>query len=169
MTPFAELVAASDFSFLRGVSSGAALVVRALALGLAGLGIADRNTVAGVVRAHAALRELREHETPAVAEAARRFRLVVGARLAFADGTPDIVVLPERRDGWGRLCRLLTIGNRRAKKGACRLGLDDLLAETKHQLLIVVPERDLAPLPALLTRLEAAAPGAVRLAAVSPA
>ena len=168
MRTFAELVAASNFSFLRGASPAGDLVVRALALGHAGLGIADRNTLAGVVRAHAALRELREAEDPLVAQAARDFRLVTGARLAFADGTPDIVVHPETRAGWARLCRLLTLGKRRAKKGDCHIGFDDLLADAGDLLMIVVPGRDLSGLPRLLPRLAAAAPGAVWLAATMP-
>ena len=57
MIGFAELAAATHFSFLRGASSPADMVATAIALGHAGIGIADRNTVAGVVRAHVALRE----------------------------------------------------------------------------------------------------------------
>ncbi|MCA4921538.1 MAG: error-prone DNA polymerase, partial [Methylobacterium sp.] len=157
--PFGELVSATNFSFLRGASPAENLVLTSLLLGHEGLGIADRNTVAGVVRAWNALKELREGGVlapirqregsgpgeyrfedralwPEEVEAealrawvqarAKSFRLVTGTRLAFADGTPDIVVYPENRTGWGRLCRLLTIGNRRAKKGECHLRLDDL-------------------------------------------
>ncbi len=199
--PYAELVAATNFSFLRGASSGPDMVLSSLCLGHAGLGIADRNTVAGVVRAYAALKELREDGTlplvkrhdgsgpgeysyqPAsfhaddeqtealralLQERARTFRLVTGTRLAFADGTPDIVVHPENRAGWGRLCRLLTIGNRRAKKGACHLTLDDLLSDTHDLLLVVMPDRTHGSLGALLPRLAEAAPGAVWLAATMP-
>ncbi|WP_164125883.1 hypothetical protein, partial [Stenotrophomonas maltophilia] len=72
------------------------------------------NTVAGVVRAYAALNAVKE----AAGEAALAgFKLAVGARLVFADGSPDIIAYPADRDGWGRLCRLLTLGNRKAKKG----------------------------------------------------
>ena len=168
MNGYAELVAASNFSFLRGASPAGDLVATAIGLGMSGLGIADRNTVAGVVRAHAARRDLVEADDPAIAARARAFRLVVGARLAFADATPDIVVYPETRAGWGRLCRLLTIGNRRAKKGDCILTLDDLLSDVADLLMIVVPPRDPAALPALLARLHRAAPGAIRLAATMP-
>jgi error-prone DNA polymerase len=84
-----------------------------------GIGIADRNSVAGVVRAHVAWREVRAQMPD--------FRLVVGARLVFADDTPDIVAYPTTRHGWGRLTRLLTLGNRRAVKGDCILYLEDLL------------------------------------------
>ena len=124
---FAELVAGTNYSFLHGASHPSDMVGQALALGLQGIGIADRNTVAGVVRAHVALRDAN-----AMARAAGMppvdFRLVVGARLVFADATPDIVAYPATRHGWGRLTRLLTTGNRRATKGGCILGIDDLLA-----------------------------------------
>ena len=122
MTGFAELAAATHFSFLRGASSPGDMVRKAVELGHHGIGIADRNTVAGVVQAHVALRELKA-ETPDL-----RFKLAVGARLVFADGTPDIIAYPATRRGWGRLTRLLTLGNRRAEKGDCTLGFDDLIA-----------------------------------------
>ena len=144
MTHFAELVAASNYSFLRGASHPSDMVATALALGLRGIGIADRNTVAGTARAHLALREARE----AAAEAGLPpldFKLAVGARLVFADGTPDIVAYPANRRGWGRLCRLLTLGNLRAQKGSCILGLDDLLGHAEDLLLIVMPESSVDP------------------------
>ena len=196
MRAYAELAAATNFSFLRGASPAEHLVLTSLVLGQNGLGIADRNSVAGVVRAFAALKELRadgalppvklrdgsgpgeyRHETGSfspdesgekalravVAARAGAFKLVTGARLVFADGTPDIIVHPENRAGWGRLCRLLTLGNRRAKKGECELTLDDLLADARDLLLIVMTARDAAPLSTLLPRLAEAAPGAVWL------
>ena len=66
------------------------------------------------------------------------FRYHPGARLVFADGTPDILAYPMNRAGWGRLCRLLTTGNLRAEKGHCHLTLADLLAHREHLSLIVV-------------------------------
>mgnify|MGYP001016321381 CR=1 FL=1 len=84
---FAELVAATNYSFLRGASHPADMVAEAIALGMTGIGIADRNSVAGVVRAWAFLKELQVKAPEAVED----FRLVVGARLVFADGTPDTV------------------------------------------------------------------------------
>ena len=140
----AELVAASNYSFLRGASHPADMVATALALGLSGIGIADRNTVAGTARAHLALREAHE----AAAEAGLPpldFTLAVGARLVFADGTPDIVAYPANRRGWGRLCRLLTLGNLRAQKGSCILRVDDLLGHAEDLLLIVMPESSVDP------------------------
>ncbi|WP_436643763.1 error-prone DNA polymerase [Microbaculum sp. FT89] len=124
--PYAELAAATNFSFLRGASHPEELVDRAAALGLAALGIADRNSLAGVVRAHVAAKE-------------RNLRIVVGARLVFCDGSPDILAWPQDRTAYGRLCRLLTIGNRRAEKGDCRLTLADLSEWGEGILLAVVP------------------------------
>jgi len=159
---FAELVAATNFSFLRGASHPGDMVGEAIALGMRAIGIADRNTVAGVVRAHVALREAREQWHPAWAKAKARheadrpwedfpappdlpspapdFRLIVGARLVFADGTPDIVAYPATRYGWGRLTRLLSLGNRRATKGGCLIGIGDLIAHHQDLMLIVLPE-----------------------------
>ncbi|RZM07482.1 MAG: PHP domain-containing protein, partial [Sphingomonas sp.] len=96
MTAFAELVAASNYSFLHGASHPSDMVAQAVALGMSGIGIADRNTVAGVVRAHDALKKARLGllglDLPPI-----DFRLVVGARLVFTDGTPDIVAYPTTR------------------------------------------------------------------------
>jgi error-prone DNA polymerase len=128
--PFAELVAATNFSFLRGASHPYEMVSQAAALGLSGIGICDRNSMSGVVRAFAAARDLKA-DYPG-------FRLVVGTRLVFSDGTPDIVAYPTDRKAYGRLCALLTLGNRRAPKGQCHLTLPDLLAAHRGLLLIVM-------------------------------
>jgi len=146
---YVEFACASNFSFLRGASHPEELILQAQAIGLAGLGLTDRNTVAGVVRAYLAKRE---HELG--------LRYHPGARLAFSDGTPDILAYPRDRAAWGNLTRLLTIGNRRAKKGECQLTLFDLLAWCKNLELIVMGGD-----AALLNRLGSAAPGRVRLAA----
>ena len=135
---FAELDAATHFSFLEGASSPAAMVETALALGHCGIGIADKNTVAGVVRAHVAVRELAEAAKEAGTELPP-FKLAVGARLLFADGTPDVIAYPAHRHGWGRLTRLLTTGNRRAEKGDCILHLSDLIEHADGLLLIALP------------------------------
>lgn len=96
--PFAELVAATSYSFLHAVSNPADMVMKAIALGHQGIGIADRNSVAGVVRAYAALNDFRA-KVAKEGETALDFRLVVGARLVFADDTPDIVAYPVDRAG----------------------------------------------------------------------
>src|SRR3954470_5803488 len=126
MSAYAELAVTTNFSFLRGASKAEELVLRAKELGLVGLGIADRNSVAGVVRAHAMGKVI-------------GFKIAVGARLVFSDGTPDILAYPEDRAAWGRLTRLLTVGKDRAEKGDCILGLPDLLEEAVGLNLIAMP------------------------------
>jgi error-prone DNA polymerase len=111
---FAELAVITNFSFLRGGSHPEELVQRAKDLGLAAIAICDRNTLAGVVRGHIMAKEV-------------GLRYVVGCRLTFRDGTPDILVWPTDRAAYGRLCRLLTAGNLRAEKGQCHLDLADLI------------------------------------------
>lgn len=150
--PFAELIAASNYSFLRGASHPANMVARAVKLGMAGLGIADRNSVAGVVRAHRAWKELGRESCG--------LKLVVGARLVFADDTPDIIAYPATRHGWGRLTRLLTLGNRRAEKGDCILRLPDLLDHAEDLLLIATGQNR-----GVIEQLREARQGAVWLAA----
>ncbi len=162
---FAEPVAATNFSFLRGASHPADMTLRAAELGLAGIGIADRNTVAGVVRAFVPVRDAARDYARENKGAALPFKLMVGARLVFADGTPDVVVYPENRAGWGRLCRLLTTGNRRTEKGDCLLYLCDLLADTRDLLLILMPDRDVRTSKAALARLVGAASGSLWLGA----
>ncbi|MCO5158653.1 MAG: error-prone DNA polymerase [Aquamicrobium sp.] len=159
----AELVAASNFSFLRGASHAHDLVAQAIALGCEGIGIADRNTVAGVVRAYSALNQIKEKHREET-DGDIPFRLAVGARLVFEDGAPDVVAYPANRDGWGRLCRLLTVGNLRGTKGKCHLTLDDLLDDTSHLLLILMPG-DPAACEAPLRRLAARAAGSLWLGA----
>tara|TARA_R110000782_G_scaffold127769_1_gene219363 strand:- start:2978 stop:6298 length:3321 start_codon:yes stop_codon:yes gene_type:complete len=158
---YAELAAATNFSFLRGASHPSDMVARALELGMTAIGIADRNSVAGVVRAHMALREAKSR-AHAEGLPPPDFRLVVGARLVFADGTPDIIAYPSTRHGWGRLTRLLTIGNLRAEKGDCILRSSDLIEHNDDLLLIAMPGAKAS----LLRTLSKAAPGRVWLGAM---
>ena len=132
---YAELVTTSNFSFLGSGSDPEELVAAALALGLSGFGICDRNSFAGVVRGHTAIRDLKEKAE--FAERAAVFRYVVGVRLCFVDGTPDIIAYPSNRDAYGRLCSLLTVGNRRTEKGSCELYIEDLKAHAGGQLFIL--------------------------------
>ena len=134
---YAELICASNYSFLRGASQPEALILRALALGYSGLGLCDRNSVAGVVRALGALEDFCEDKE--LCAQAGKFKFVAGARLVFSDGAPDVIAYPRNRAGWGQLCRLLTIGKRRAKKGECLLVFDDLLSDARDLLLILLP------------------------------
>jgi DNA-directed DNA polymerase III PolC len=126
MADYAELAVTTNFSFLRGASHGEELVGRAKEIGLAGLGVADRNSVAGVVRAHESAKE-------------NGLAFAPGVRLVFADGTPDILAYPQDRAAWGRLTQLLTLGKRRADKGQCLITREDLLAHVAGLNLIVLP------------------------------
>src|SRR5262245_12548727 len=129
--PYAELEIASNFSFLRGASHPDELVYQAACLGYRALALTDHNTLAGVVRAHAAAKKC-------------GLKLLVGARLVFQDDTPDLLVWPTDRQAYGRLCRLLTIGKRRAEKGECHLFLQDFL-EYQEGLLVAATVLPLPP------------------------
>jgi error-prone DNA polymerase len=125
---YAELQVTSNFSFLRGASHPDELVATAAALGHAAIAITDRNSVAGLVRAHHAAKSV-------------GIRLVVGVRLDFADGT-SLLVYPQDRAAYGRLTRLLTLGKRRAPKGECRLDYADLAAHGEGQIVVALPPED---------------------------
>jgi error-prone DNA polymerase len=130
---YAELDVTTNFSFLRGASHPDELVYTAALLGYKALAITDINSLAGVVRAHEAARKI------------KNFHLIVGCRLAFADGTPDLLVWVTDRAAYSRLCRLLTVGRRRAPKGECHLSLADFLEYSDGLLAAVVsPEMNTA-------------------------
>jgi error-prone DNA polymerase len=135
MPGYAEIGITTNFSFLRGGSHPQDYVRQASELGLPVIGIADHNTLAGVVRAY------KELGNP---EITRKPKLLIGSRLVFMDGTPDILVYPRDRAAYGRLCQLLTHGKRGkdTAKGECHLKLDDLLAFSEGQLLVLtLPHR----------------------------
>ena len=173
---YAELAVTTNFSFLRGGSHPEELVEQAIELGLTGLGIADRNTVAGVVRAHTAVHK---RKMPTAVKMSESSRSLVGARLVFADGTPDILAYPQDRAAWGRLTRLLTVGKSRGDKAECILFCDDLLEHIEGLNLIVMPPERIdadAARCTLLARLEGTArrrpsglPPACSIAATMPA
>ncbi|MFD2053803.1 error-prone DNA polymerase [Mesorhizobium calcicola] len=127
--PYAEFGIQSNFSFLRGASKPEELVVAAKLMGFSAIGLADRNTVAGVVRAwqQARVETLSYHP---------------GCRLVFGDGTPDILAYPQDRKGWGHLCRMLTQANLRDEneKGATLLQRGDLLEWGDLMSLAVLPD-----------------------------
>ena len=131
MTRYAELQAATNFSFLRGASHPHELVATAVALGIEAVGICDRNSLAGVVRAWRAMKDAREQGLT--------IRALTGCRLDFADGTPSLLCYPSDREAYGRLTRLLTVGQRRAEKGGCELYWEDFLQHADGQLCLVVP------------------------------
>jgi error-prone DNA polymerase len=122
---YAELQATSNFSFLRGGSHPSELVKQAAALGLAAIAITDRNSVAGIVRAHQAAREV-------------GIRLLVGARLDLRDGM-SLLAYPEDRAAYGRLTTLLTLGKRRAPKGECHLDYGDVVAHGAGLVVALLP------------------------------
>jgi error-prone DNA polymerase len=128
-----ELQVTSHYSFLRGASAPEELFAMAAHLGLPALGVCDRNSVAGLVRAH---------------EAAKitGVRSIPGCRLELEDGT-GLLVYPENKPAWQNLCRLLTIGKRRGGKGACLLRWEDV-AEHRRGLRAVLlqdhPDRKMA-------------------------
>lgn len=130
MTRYAEIGVTTNFSFLRGASHPQDYVHQASELRIPVIGIADQNTLSGVVRAYKEL-ENKDIKNPP--------RLLIGSRLVFSDGAPDILVYPKDREAYGRLCRLLTVGKLRAGKGECQLELQDLLDFSDGQFLVVMP------------------------------
>jgi len=215
MSRYVELQVTSNFSFLRGASHPAELVARARALGHDAIAITDRNTLAGVVRAHVAAKgDPEKNERP--------LRLVVGCRLdlkrfpmtpnhffvvpakrsathasrqgdstsfaldsrfcgndhkiaysANSRNSPiesrSLLCFPTDRAAYGRLCRLLTRGKKRAEKGECRLFYEDVREFGDGQILVALPEsRSSAPgadFTVFLQRLAADFPGQAYLAA----
>lgn len=121
---YAELHCLSNFSFLRGASHPEELVARAAELGYAALAITDRNSLAGIVRAHRAAKEHGLH-------------LIVGAEITPLDG-PAVVLLAATRAAYGRLCRLITRGRRRCRKGECELRLADIAEVCSGSGLIAI-------------------------------
>ena len=150
---YAELQVTTNFSFLRGAAHPAELVVTAAALGHGAIAIADHNSLAGIVRAHQAAKEV-------------GIRLVIGCRLDLGDG-PSLLAFPQDRDAYGRLTRLLTLGKRRAAKGECRLDYADVAAHGEGQIVVLLPS-EATPADELLSfaaRIAADFPGRGYLAA----
>ncbi|AZS21713.1 MULTISPECIES: error-prone DNA polymerase [unclassified Caulobacter] len=123
---YVELQCASHFSLLRGASSPGELFDEAARLGYRALAICDRNSLAGLVRAHIAAKET-------------GVRLIVGCELVLRDRM-TIVVLPTDRPAYSRLSRMLSLGKTRAGKGGCDLDLTDLAAHAEGLIAILVPE-----------------------------
>mgnify|MGYP001793944711 FL=1 len=159
---FTELSITSNFTFLTGASHPEDYVERAALLGLKAIAVADWNSVAGIVRAHTAAREIgrvvkARHKIEARDGAigppapdgtpSPRWttvpRLIPAARIQLTEGI-EITALPKTRAGWGRLCRLISRGRLRADKGTCDLGLTDLMEwGADMALLLHPPERDM--------------------------
>jgi error-prone DNA polymerase len=176
MNPYAELCVTSNFTFLTGASHPEELVTRAAELGLAAIAITDRNSVAGVVRAYSALKELTRLRDEAQAQSqtaqdgpvirSQRVtdhssrqtvphftgetdapvmpdgplpKLIAGARLVLTDSKVEWLALPGDLIAWSRLTRLLSLGKRRAPKGACHLHRVDLVEWGQGMILIALP------------------------------
>jgi error-prone DNA polymerase len=122
---YIELQVTSHFSFLRGASSCEDLFEQAALLGIEALAIVDRNSLAGIVRAHEAAK------TTGV-------RLIVGCRLDLDDGV-SVLVYPTDRPAYARLCRLLSLGKKRGGKAKCRLDWSDLVAYGEGQIAMLIP------------------------------
>lgn len=152
MTCYAELSSISNFSFLRGASHPDELVLQAAGLGHSAIAIADINSFAGIVRGHIAAKKV-------------GFSYIVGARLRFVDGTPDLLCYPENRAAYSRLCKLLTCGKLRAKKGVCRLTIADIFEAGEQQLFALVPDEYNDRVDVCLNQLRSAFPENVWLAA----
>src|SRR6201984_2186888 len=141
---YAELQVTTNFSFLRGASHPDELVLTAAALDHQAIAITDRNSFAGIVRAHHAAKQV-------------EIRLIVGCRLDLNDGT-SLLAYPMDRAAYGRLTRLLTLGKRRAPKGECHLDYADVVAYGEGQILLVLS-------PETAARVAADFPGRAYLAA----
>jgi error-prone DNA polymerase len=126
---YVELHSKTNFSFLEGASHPDELVAQAAVLGYAGIAVTDRNSLAGVVRAHVSAKEA-------------GLKLLIGAEITLADASP-VLLWAMNRHGYGRLCRLLTRGRRQAPKGECRLAFGDV-AEHASGLLagVLLPNAD---------------------------
>lgn len=148
---YAELQCMTNFSFLRGASHPGEMVIQAKALGHTAIGVADRNTLAGVVRAHAQAKT-------------ESMKLLVGARIDLVDGL-SCICYPKDRAAYGRLCKMLSDGKRSAPKGECHIELSDLVRSAEGQALIVLPPDDFearqADITTMLRQLKAAAPAGI--------
>ncbi|HTI92127.1 MAG TPA: error-prone DNA polymerase [Puia sp.] len=122
---YTELQVTSNFSFLRGASHPEELVTQAAALGHKAIAITDRNTLAGIVRAHSRAKK-------------ENIRILPGTRLDLLDG-PSLLALPTDKAAYGRLSGLLTLGNRRAEKGECHLYKTDVYAHAQGIRFVIIP------------------------------
>src|SRR4030095_6598725 len=126
---YTELQVTTNFSFLRGASHPEELVEQAVAYGYRAIAITDRNSLAGIVRAHAAAK-------------GRGTRVITGCRLDLIDG-PSLLAYPTSKDAYAQLCSLLTKGNIRTEKGKCDLYKADVYEHAKGMKFIVIPSATL--------------------------
>ncbi|MDD9719807.1 error-prone DNA polymerase [Sulfitobacter sp. PR48] len=186
---YAELCVTTNFTFLTGASHPEELVVRAAELGLAAIAITDRNSLAGVVRAYRALKELRrdmendirirsQHQIDHCSrqevgqpspitrpDTVHLPKLIVGCRLVLRDSAVDWIALPRDKAAYQRLTRLLTLGKRRAEKGGCHLDRADLYEGCAGMILIALPQGRLHAAAAHIRQMQRRFPGHVFLGA----
>ena len=148
---YVELGVATPFSFLRGASDAIELVLTALSLGMDSIGVADRNTLAGVVRMHSAAK-------------GAGLRPLIGCRLDLVDA-PSLLAYPRDRAAYGRLSRLLSLGKMRCDKGECDLSLSEVALHAEGIAFIALPDDDLGAFETALPQLTAALPGLRHVAA----
>ena len=122
---YVELQATSNFSFLRGASHPEELVAKAVELGYPKIAITDRNSLAGIVRAHVVTRK-------------HNIKLIPACRLDLLDG-PSLLAYPINKNGYSNLSALLSLGNSRAEKGQCHLYQTDVWAHKVDILFIAIP------------------------------
>ncbi len=126
---YTELQITTNFSFLRGASHPEEVAEHAAALGYTEIAITDRNSFAGIVRAHAAAKK-------------NHIRIIVGCRLDLLDGL-SLLAYPTNKQAYSQLCNLLTTGNLRAEKGECKLYKDDVYKYANDVKFIVLPPTEL--------------------------
>lgn len=153
MTLYAELMVASNYSFLRGASHPEELVATAAMLGHRALAITDRDGVSGIVRGHTAAK-------------AAGLSYIPAARLDLMEEL-SLLVYPATIEAYGRMCQVLSLGKRRAPKGECHLWLEDVLADGVHEdwrVIAVPPARLNEEFQAALVRVASVMPGRVYVA-----
>jgi error-prone DNA polymerase len=148
---FVELGVTTPFSFLRGASDAIELAMRAYELGMDAIGVADRNTLAGVVRMHSAAK-------------GAKMRPLIGCRLDLADA-PSLLAYPIDREGYGRLSRLLSLGKMRSDKGECDISLAEVAELAEGIAFIAVPGDDFDAFAHELPGLKEALPSLAHVAA----
>jgi error-prone DNA polymerase len=148
---FVELGVTTPFSFLRGASDAMELAKHAHVLGFDAIGIADRNTLAGVVRLHTAATDA-------------KMQPLIGSRLDLVDA-PSLLAYPIDREGYGRLSRLLSLGKMRSCKGECNLSLAEVTEHSQDIAFIAMPGENLDDFAVELPRLKEALPSLRHIAA----
>lgn len=126
---YSELQTTTNFSFLRGASHPEEMVEQAFLFGHEKIAITDRNTLAGIVRAHAAAKE-------------KEIKIIPACRLDLLDG-PSLLAYPTDKEAYGRLSTLLSVGNLRTEKGKCEIYKTDVFEHSRGIKFIVVPPEEL--------------------------